>query len=148
MLITVNRFTSDQDATLSTINIDGVFECFGLEDEQRIDKVPGETRIPSGFYSIRLRTAGGFHSNYGGRFSDNHEGMLQVMDVPGFEFILIHVGNTDEDTAGCLLVGCNANTSKNLSLGSSVKAYKRLYSRVIEAAKADNLQIEYWDNDL
>ena len=74
--------------------------------------------------------------------------MLQVMDVPGFEFILIHVGNTDEDTAGCLLVGCNANTSKNLSVGSSVKAYKRFYSKVIEAAKANNLQIEYWDNDL
>jgi hypothetical protein len=147
MLLTVNRFTSDQDATLSTVSIDGVFECFGLEDEYRIDKVPGETRIPSGFYSVRLRTVGGFHANYSGRFSDIHQGMLQVMDVPGFEFILIHVGNTDEDTAGCLLTGCNANTSQNLSVGSSVLAYKRLYSRVIEAAKANQLTIQYWDND-
>jgi hypothetical protein len=147
MLLTVNRFTSDSDATLSTVSIDGVFECFGLEDEHRIDKVPGETRIPSGFYSVRLRTFGGFHANYSARFADIHQGMLQVMDVPGFEFILIHVGNTDEDTAGCLLVGCNANTSQGLSVGSSVKAYKRLYSRVIEAAKADQLTIQYWDND-
>tara|TARA_R110000803_G_C11905707_1_gene312610 strand:+ start:50 stop:493 length:444 start_codon:yes stop_codon:yes gene_type:complete len=147
MLLTVNRFTSDSDATLSTVSIDGVFECFGLEDEHRIDKVPGETRIPSGFYSVRLRTVGGFHANYSARFPDIHQGMLQVMDVPGFEFILIHVGNTDEDTAGCLLVGCNANTSQGLSVGSSVKAYKRLYSRVIEAAKADQLTIQYWDND-
>jgi hypothetical protein len=147
MLLTVNRFTSDQDATLSTVSIDGVFECFGLEDEYRIDKVPGETRIPSGFYSVRLRTVGGFHVNYSARFPDIHQGMLQVMDVPGFEFILIHVGNTDEDTAGCLLVGCNANTSQSLSVGSSVKAYKRLYRRVIEAAKADQLTIQYWDND-
>ena len=148
MLITVNRFTSDQDSTLSTISIDGVFECFGLEDEYRIDKLPGETRIPSGFYTVGLRNVGGFHANYSGRFTDIHEGMLQVMDVLGFEFILIHVGNTDDDTAGCLLTGCNANTSQNLSVGSSVKAYKRFYSRVIEAAKANNLQIEYWDNDL
>ena len=73
--------------------------------------------------------------------------MLQVMDVPGFEFILIHVGNTDKDTAGCLLLGFNANTSQGLSVGSSVKAYKRLYSRVIEAAKANQLTIQYWDND-
>ena len=147
MLLTVNRFTSDSDATLSTVSIDGAFECFGLEDEHRIDKVPGETRIPSGFYSVRLRTVGGFHANYSVRFADIHQGMLQVMDVPGFEFILIHVGNTDEDTAGCLLTGCNANTSQNLSVGSSVLAYKRLYSRVIEAAKADQLTIQYWDND-
>jgi hypothetical protein len=148
MLITVNRFTSDQDSTLSTISIDGVFECFGLEDEQRIDKVPGETRIPRGFYTVGLRKVGGFHDNYSGRFPDIHQGMLQVVDVPSFEFILIHVGNTDDDTAGCLLTGCNANTSQNLSVGSSVKAYKRFYSRVIEAAKSNNLQIEYWDNDL
>ena len=147
MLLTVNRFTSDSEATLSTVSIDGVFECFGLEDEHRIDKVPGETRIPSGFYSVRLRTVGGFHANYSDRFAGIHQGMLQVMDVPGFELILIHVGNTDEDTAGCLLVGCNANTSQGLSVGSSVKAYKRLYSRVIEAAKADQLTIQYWDND-
>jgi hypothetical protein len=73
--------------------------------------------------------------------------MLQVMDVPGFDYILIHVGNTDEDTAGCLLVGCNANTSQGLTVGSSVKAYKRLYGRVIEAAKANQLTIQYWDND-
>ena len=147
MLITVNRFTSDNDATLSMISIDGVFECFGLEDEHRIDKVPGETRIPRGFYSIKLRTVGGFHANYSRRFSGMHEGMLQVMDVPNFSNILIHVGNTDNDTAGCLLVGCSANTLLKMGVGSSVKAYKRLYSKVIEAAKANDLTIEYWDND-
>jgi len=129
------------------ISIDGVFECFGLENEHRIDKVPGETRIPRGFYSINLRTVGGFHANYSGRFPQFHEGMLQVMDVPNFEYILIHVGNTDDDTAGCLLTGCNANTSPSLSVGYSLKAYKRIYSKVIEAAKAKDLTIEYWDND-
>ena len=147
MLITVNRFTSDDDATLSLITIDGVFECFGLEDEPRIDKVPNETRIPSGFYSVMIRKFGGFHGRYTARFPDLHQGMLEVVGVEGFTDILIHVGNTDDDTAGCLLVGCNANTSQRVSLGSSVKAYKRLYSRVIESAKADNLQIQYWDND-
>lgn len=147
MLITVNRFTSDSDSTLSTISIDGRFECFGLEDEKRIDKIIGETRIPNGFYSVRLRKVGGFHANYSGRFQDFHEGMLQVMDVPNFTNILVHVGNTDDDTAGCLLTGCNANTSQRLSVGSSVKAYKGFYTKVIEAAKKGSLTIEYWNND-
>ena len=147
MLITVNRFTSDDDATLSLVSIDGVFECFGLEDEHRIDKVPGETRIPRGFYTVGLRRVGGFDANYSRRFDDIHQGMLQVEDVPGFTNILIHVGNTENDTAGCLLVGCNATTATELTVPVSVQAYKSFYSKVIEAAKANQLNIEYWDND-
>ena len=105
MKITVNRIYSTEDATLSLVGVDGQFFCFGLEDEYREEKVPKETRIPAGTYPVRLRTEGGLHGRYRRRFSDIHQGMLHVQDVPGFEYILIHVGNTDEDTAGCLLVG-------------------------------------------
>ena len=52
MLITVDRFKSDDDATLSKVDIDGQFVCFGLEDEYREDKVANETRIPAGRYRI------------------------------------------------------------------------------------------------
>lgn len=148
MRLFVDRFTSDNDATLSGVSIDGLFECFGLEDEHRIDKVPGETRIPPGVYQVGLRTVGGFHNKYTKRFPDIHQGMLQVLDVPGFDYILIHVGNTEDDTAGCLLVGCNANTVRRISVGSSVAAYKSLYLKTITSAKAGNLSIEYRDNDL
>jgi hypothetical protein len=71
-------------------------------------KVKGETRIPAGRYQVTLRTEGGFHSKYSEKYGEMHKGMLWVRDVPGFEYILIHTGNTDEHTAGCLLVG---NTS-------------------------------------
>ena len=148
MLITVNRVKSDRDATLSIVSIDGAFQCFGLEDEYRENKVPGETRIPAGRYNISVRKVGGFHGRYSKKFPNHHRGMLWVRDVPNFEYILIHIGNTEENTAGCLLVGKNGNTSGELTVGNSTGAYKELYAKVIDSAIAGNLTIEYIDGDL
>lgn len=145
MQITVVGFAEDDDATLSMVAVDGVFECFGLEDEFRADKVAGETRIPRGVYRVGVRRVGGFNKRYAAKFPNFHRGMLQVLDVPGFEYILIHIGNTDEDTAGCLLVGQNANTGGELSVGSSTNAYKALYVKVIMAAERGELTITYVD---
>ncbi len=147
MLIEVNRIKSDSDATLSTVFIDGRFECFGLEDQYRSDKVAGETRIPQGRYKVGVRDVGGFHGRYSEKFPDFHRGMLQVLNVPNFEYILIHIGNTDEDTAGCLLVGQNGITSGELSIGSSTKGYKALYNKCIQAAIDGQLWIQYRDLD-
>ena len=58
MKITVERFTSDAETTLSTVFVDGKFACFGLEDEYRTEKVAGETRIPAGTYKVGLRNVG------------------------------------------------------------------------------------------
>ncbi len=147
MHIVVDRFTSDNDATLSMVTIDGKFECFSTEDEYREEKIAGETRIPAGVYDIGVRTVGGFHSRYSNKFPEFHQGMLQVLDVPDFEYILIHIGNTDDDTAGCLVVGQNAYTGGELKNGSSTYAYINLYQKVIAAALAGTLTIEYIDND-
>lgn len=147
MKITVSRFLSDTDATLSSISVDGDFVCFGLEDEYREDKVMHETRIPAGEYPVTLRTVGGFHGRYSKKFSGLHKGMLWVRDVPGFEYILIHVGNTDDNTSGCLLVGEGASTSGELRVSNSVLAYEKLYSKVVDAAASGSLVIEYVDND-
>ena len=150
MHIKVKRFTSDDDTTLSTIWVDKEFQCFGLEDEYREEKVAKETRIPAGEYVIALRTWGGFHTKYSKRFPIFHIGMLQVMEVPGFTSILIHIGNTDEDTAGCLLLGKNAIADKgNMSLGNSRAAYTEFYPKVIDAYnKGQQITIEYLDHDL
>jgi len=146
--ITVNRFTSDNDSTISSISIDGKFECFGLEDEYRDHKVPGETRIPPGTYKVGVRDVGGFHGRYLKRFPDFHRGMLEVIGVPFFKYVLIHVGNTEQDTAACLLVGLGCYTKQNdMSIQSSVAAYKRLYNKVFDAAKKGRLTIEYIDQD-
>lgn len=148
MKITVDRFTSDRDATVSLVKVDGKFVCFGLEDEYREDKVAGETRVPAGTYRVGLRQVGGFHSRYSARFNDIHRGMLQVQDVPGFEYILIHVGNTDKDTAGCLLVGLGTQCAVDeKSIQHSVRAYRQFYVMVREPARRGNLTIEYVDLD-
>ncbi len=148
MKLLVERFTSDEDTTISAIYLDGIFQCFGLEDEYREDKIAFETRIPSGTYKVGVRTTGGFHAKYTQKFSEIHQGMLHVQDVPEFEYILIHVGNTDENTAGCLLVGTGARAGEgDMSIQSSRVAYKKLYSKVIEAAKQGDLEIEYFDRD-
>ena len=112
------------------------FLAYTLEDEQRNEKVYGETRIPDGTYKLDLRKTGGYHQKYSKRFKDIHIGMLHVTNVPGFEYILIHCGNTDEHTAGCLLVGDsqeNNQITKDGFIGKSTQAYKRIYPRIAEA---------------
>jgi len=146
MEIKVTRFTSTNDATLSIVSIDRKFECFGLEDEYRETKVASETRIPDGLYEVRLKPFGGFHRKYKQRFSF-HEGVLHVQNVPGFEDILIHIGNTERDTAGCLLVGKGATSNGPLLITSSKIAYVELYQKVSAAAANGTLKIRYVDED-
>ncbi len=148
MEIRVDRFVSDSDSTISRILIDGKFVCFGLEDEYREEKIVGETRIPKGVYKIALRTEGGFHNRYKKRFPQIHKGMLHIQSVPGFEYILIHCGNTDEHTKGCLLVGSQAITTPgDMMITASAVAYKIFYPKVVEAAQMNALTIQFEDND-
>ena len=149
MNLEVIRFSSGTDSTngilFETIQqgneIDGIFKqtkflAYTLEDEYRSEKVFGETRIPDGTYKLGLRKVGGYHAKYSKRFKDIHIGMLHVTNVPGFEYILIHCGNTDEHTAGCLLVGDsqeNNQITKDGFIGKSTQAYKRIYPRIAEA---------------
>jgi hypothetical protein len=147
MKITVERFKSNDDATASLIYIDGIVECFGLEDEYREFKIPGETRIPSGTYPVVVRVHGGYHERYTRKFGDFHKGMLEVANVQNFTDILVHSGNTDDHTNGCLLTGTGCMLDEDITVQASVAAYKRLYAKVIEAALADDLYIQYVDND-
>jgi len=148
MVILVDRFTSDEDTTISRVMVDGNFVCFGLEDEYREQKVSKETRIPAGTYNITLRKEGTFNTKYSTRFADIHKGMLHIRNVPNFEYILIHCGNTDEDTAGCLLVGSQAITDPgDMKLINSTAAYRRFYSMVVDAAAKNLLSITFLDND-
>jgi hypothetical protein len=127
------------------------FLAYTLEDEQRDVKVWGETRIPAGTYKLKLRTEGGFHNKYASKYGNFHKGMIHVQDVPGFEWILWHTGNTDEHTAGCLILG-NSQTNNRIAkdgfIGSSVDAYKFVYPRVVSAIEAGiDVEVEYIDYD-
>ena len=127
------------------------FLAYTLEDEQRDVKVWGETRIPAGTYKLKLRTEGGFHNKYASKYGNFHKGMIHVQDVPGFEYILWHTGNTDEHTAGCLIMGntqTNNRIAKDGFIGSSVDAYKFVYPRVVSAIEAGiDVEVEYIDYD-
>lgn len=149
MKLRVVRYNSTDDFTLGMLldeTKDIKFLAYTLEDEHREKKIAGETRIPAGTYFVTLRTVGGFHSKYQTKFGSMHKGMLWVRDVPGFEYILIHTGNTDEHTAGCLLVG-NTSDVKGF-IGDSTGAYKRIYPAIAKAIESgEQVTITYEDYD-
>ena len=153
MKLKVVRFSSQEDSTSGLFFLEDnnniQFLCYTLEDEHRASKVRGETRIPAGTYKLKLRTEGGFHERYKKRFSSIHKGMLQVVDVPNFDYILIHIGNTDEHTAGCLLVGDSQENNvivKDGFIGKSTNEYKRIYPDIARAIeKGEEVLITYID---
>ena len=138
MNLDVIRIQFGSDATNGILLIDGVFESFCLEDEVRDgQKQMGETAIPLGEYEIKFRTVGGYDAKYQKKYGTTwHKGMLELQDVPNFKYILIHTGNTDEHTAGCLLVGetqQDLDRGKDGFVGGSGDAYKKMYPKVRDA---------------
>ena len=147
MPLDVIRTPFGKDATNGMLFIDGIFECYTLEDQYQAVKVMHETCIPEGTYDIKFRKEGGFHSKYSARYKNAHYGMLHLQDVPNFTYILIHAGNTDEHTSGCLIVG---ETQQDLDIaddgfiGSSTVAYKKMYSKVAnQLLQGKKVSIEY-----
>ena len=153
MKLEVIRFNKGVDSTNGILfditNNERKFLCYTLEDESREEKVYGETCIPEGEYCIQFRNEGGYHAKYSKRFADVHMGMLEVCDVPNFKYILLHCGNTDEDTAGCLLLGDtqeNNNIKTGGFIGRSTKAYLRVYPKIAQALKeGEEVTIVYRD---
>ena len=155
MKLEVLRFSSQEDSTNGILFdiTDGKreFLCYTLEDEHRDVKKYGETRVPAGTYNITLRTVGGFHGRQTKKHGEMHKGMLWVREVPNFEYILIHTGNTDEHTAGCLLLGDTQQTNFDWSdgfVGRSTVAYKRVYPKIAAVLVAgEDVTITYTNFD-
>ena len=153
MKLNVIRHQFGKDATNGMLFIDGVFECYTLEDEVRDVKVMSETAIPLGTYEIKFRNIGGFDTKYKARYGTTfHKGMLELQDVPNFKYILIHTGNTDEHTAGCLLLGetqQDLDKGKDGFVGGSGDAYKKMYPKVRDALlNGEEVTITYSDINL
>jgi hypothetical protein len=147
MKLQVVRTQFGTDATNGLLFVDGLFECYTLEDQYQAVKVMHETCIPEGTYDIKFRTVGGFHEKYKKRYGNDHYGMLHLQDVPNFTYILIHAGNTDEHTSGCLIVGesqQDLDISKDGFIGHSGVAYSKLYKKVAkELLLGKSVTIEY-----
>ncbi len=155
MELILKRFSGADESTLGLIFVTEKFFCYALEDQHNEPKIPGETRIPAGRYQIKLRNEGGMITRYKKRFSW-HGGMLWLQDVPGFRFIYLHVGNKDDDSDGCILVGDGQvqNVTERGQVTSSVAAYRRLYEAITEvlsplppAQVTEEVWIKIYDED-
>ena len=134
-IIHVNRLNHDDQPTIGITTVNGRFLCFCLEDRYRKEKVAGDTRIPQGTYTLRWREAGSWAARFKKR---GLPGSLELCDVPGFTDILVHYGNTHDDTAGCLLMGMGADLGSR-SIQKSRIAVNMLYQIV---AEKDGWQVE------
>lgn len=135
MTITLPRYSSSPESTLGLFFINGEWECYTLEDEFRAVKVSGETRIPAGIYEIKFREEKSpMQQTYKRKFSW-FTWHLQLMDVPGFDYVYIHIGNKDEDTDACILVADTANNNRLAKgfIGSSTPAFERIYKKISQA---------------
>jgi hypothetical protein len=126
MQITVKRLYKTDTSTIGELLIDGMFECFTLEDAEREVKIKGETAIPKGTYKVII--------NESNRFKRL---LPLLLNVPNFEGVRIHSGNSNHDTEGCILVGQTRN--KNY-IGQSRKAFDKLFKKM-QAAKEITLTI-------
>lgn len=142
MHLHLKRFAHGNDSTGGALFIDGEFECYTIEDQERIvespmrTKVQGETAIPRGVYRVDLRAEGGFHQRYKQRYGEEfHKGMLRVRNVPEFKYILFHTGNHDDHTEGCIIVGDTIQTTDESRIppGRTKGAYKKFYQKVRDA---------------
>ena len=94
MELTLLREPTCEGFTRGQLFIDGVPECYTIEDQVRDVKIPGETAIPAGRYRVVLT-----HSP---RFK---KVLPELLKVPGYTGIRIHAGNDASHTEGCILVG-------------------------------------------
>ena len=126
MQITIKRLHKTDTSTIGELLIDGIFECYTLEDIERPVKIKAETAIPKGTYKVII--------NMSNRFKRL---MPLLLNVPNFEGVRIHAGNTNHDTEGCILVG---RTRSKDFIGQSRKAYVQLFKKM-QAAKDISLII-------
>jgi len=133
MILTLKEIGSTQNSTGSQLLMDGKPFCFVVEDGYRVKKIKHETRIPAGRYRVVPRKEGKFFHKYSIQFG--HAFVPHLLDVPGFEFILIHIGNTIKDTSGCILVNrfIGLGTDNNYIGSDSTSVYKLLYSLMAAA---------------
>ena len=153
MKLELLRFSDQNESTLCILCEDAgcckQFLCFTLEDTYREEKIAGETRIPAGKYKIKLRTYGSHHNRYKVKFPEFHVGMLEIMNVPDFTDILIHIGNKIKDTEGCLIVGSMSATNifNEGMLGDSTSAYMYMYQYIIRAfEREEEVEIDIIDH--
>ena len=118
MELVLKRIFKGDFYTIGKLYIDGVYQCDTLEDTDRNlnqemsledikkIKVYGKTAIPYGKYKVTLKQQSSKFSK-STKYEKCKGYLPRLIDVPAFSGILIHIGNTAEDSNGCILVGQN-----------------------------------------
>ena len=119
MKIEVKRLHRTSNSTIGELTIDGKFECYTLEDVERDIKIKGETAIAKGTYKVII--------NQSNRFKRL---LPLLINVPNFEGVRIHAGNSNHDTEGCILVGQNRSLDY---ITKSRKAFDSLFTKMQKA---------------
>lgn len=131
MELRVKRVALKSDYTIGRLYVNGEFFSDTLEDAVRDTKIYGKTAIPCGTYKITMDVVSPKFKDRS--WSKPYDGKLpRLIDVPNYEGVLIHVGNTAEDTSGCLLVGQNRAVGK---LVNSTQTFMSLMEKHLIPAK-------------
>lgn len=125
MNLTLNRFEFADSHTFGRLSAD---ICVTLEDAVRDVKIHGKTAIPAGRYKVVLQNSPKFGPD-----------TISLLDVPGFEYIRIHGGNSVDDTDGCPLVGLEL-TQSGIKGGTSQPAL-RILKALVKAAIAEKQDV-------
>ena len=149
MKLLLKRIARKRGYTIGKLYVGGQYFCDTLEDTDRglkktdgaakikQQKVFGDTAIPSGTYNVSLSVRSprfGARAQYafcGGR-------LPRLTDVPGFDGVLIHIGNTPKDTEGCILVGQNKAVGQVVN---STATFRKLYEALSQSRDAITLTI-------
>lgn len=132
MELKLEREEYTSKSTIGRLFVNGLYECHTLEDKDRMleangTKIKGITAIPRGRYEVII--------NYSNRFQQY---MPLLLNVPQFEGVRIHSGNTSENTEGCILVG---NTKDKDFIGESRLAYQNLMKKLKSVEKREKIFI-------
>ena len=142
------RFACKPKYTVGKLYVDGKFFCNTLEDTDRgldesmsekeiLDiKKPNETAIPTGQYQITLSVQSPKYKTRV-KYAFCNGFLPRLIGVKGYSGILIHIGNTHEDSSGCILVGDNKVVGQVVN---STNTFKNLYS-ILKAADGRGEQI-------
>jgi hypothetical protein len=130
------RVAQGKRSTLSQLYINGIFQCYLLEDRIREVKIASQTAIPTGVFELKLNTNGAKNVDYKKTFGKLHEGMIEISGLPNFSFVYIHIGNTIKETAGCPLCGFGFQiVDGDFQVSQSIAAYKMIYPKLVALAK-------------
>lgn len=143
MKLLVERKWKKSTYTIGRLYVDGKLFANTLEDKDRglkqtdalgkilSKKVYAKTAIPTGTYGVTLNVTSPKYAKVKW-FWDLCQGkMPRLLNVKGYDGILIHTGSTEEDSAGCLIVGKNTKVGR---LTSSRDTFKALYKKMKAAA--------------